>query len=69
MLGHVDKVISARILRGELLTTPASLTPLPLAGVPGWWPGDEQRQPGFYADLQVFRPAPRTLVPAPVNEL
>lgn len=29
--------------------------PLPVLGVPGWWP--DNAQPGFYADLQVFRPA------------
>ena len=31
--------------------------PLPVLGVPGWWPDNEL--PGFYADAQVFRP-PRT---------
>ncbi|MCW7537400.1 DUF3025 domain-containing protein [Aquabacterium sp. A7-Y] len=29
--------------------------PLPVLGVPGWWPGNQQ--PGFYDDTQVFRPA------------
>ncbi|MBV7540181.1 DUF3025 domain-containing protein [Acidovorax sp. sic0104] len=29
--------------------------PLPVLGVPGWWPANEA--PGFYADAQVFRPA------------
>lgn len=29
-------------------------TPLPVLGVPGWWPANEA--PGFYADAQVFRP-------------
>lgn len=29
--------------------------PLPVLGVPGWWPANEQV--GFYADAQVFRPA------------
>lgn len=29
-------------------------TPLPVLGVPGWWPANET--PGFYADAQVFRP-------------
>lgn len=28
--------------------------PLPVVGVPGWWPGNEAA--GFYADRQVFRP-------------
>ena len=29
-------------------------TPLPVLGVPGWWPDNET--PDFYADTQVFRP-------------
>ncbi len=29
--------------------------PLPVLGVPGWWP--ENAQPDFYTDPQVFRPA------------
>ncbi len=29
-------------------------TPLPVLGVPGWWPANEA--PDFYADAQVFRP-------------
>ncbi|TNF62869.1 MAG: DUF3025 domain-containing protein [Burkholderiales bacterium] len=45
-------------LAGRL--TPAALahkpfTPLPVLGIPGWWP--DSRTPGFYDDAQVFRPA------------
>ncbi len=29
-------------------------TPLPLLGVPGWWPANAD--PAFYDDAQVFRP-------------
>ena len=29
--------------------------PLPVLGVPGWWPANEN--PGFYDDADVFRPA------------
>ena len=29
--------------------------PLPVLGVPGWWPANEGE--GFYADATVFRPA------------
>jgi hypothetical protein len=29
--------------------------PLPVLGVPGWWPANEA--PGFYDDAEVFRPA------------
>ena len=39
-------------------TTPAKLAlkpflPLPVLGVPGWWPANEL--PGFYDDRAVFR--------------
>ena len=30
--------------------------PLPVLGIPGWWPANED--PAFYEDKQVFRPAP-----------
>jgi hypothetical protein len=39
-------------LSGEGLTT-ASFTPLPVLGVPGWWPGQDE---AFYLDASVFRP-------------
>lgn len=32
---------------------PARFTALPVLGVPGWWPGQDQ---AFYADQKVFRP-------------
>jgi hypothetical protein len=32
---------------------PADFTPLPVLGVPGWWPDQDEM---FYADVQVFRP-------------
>lgn len=35
--------------------------PLPVLGVPGWWPANEDGR--FYDDVQVFRPARRTLTP------
>lgn len=30
--------------------------PLPVLGIPGWWPANED--PAFYGDTRVFRPAP-----------
>lgn len=33
---------------------PRSFLPLPVLGVPGWWPANED--PAFYADASVFRP-------------
>lgn len=34
-----------------------AFTPLPLLGIPGWWPANEDA--GFYADTAVFRPRRR----------
>ncbi|MFZ6649131.1 DUF3025 domain-containing protein [Undibacterium sp. TJN25] len=48
---HVDCLV-ARQLASRSLTT-ADYTPLPVLGVPGWWP---QQDEVFYADTQVFRP-------------
>ena len=42
----------AEQLANEGLTT-ADFTPLPVLGVPGWWPGQEK---DFYLDTTVFRP-------------
>lgn len=47
----------------DLGLAPASLVPkpflpLPVLGVPGWWPANEA--PDFYADAEVFRPLPGT---------
>ena len=67
-LAHLDMLIADRLLSGEFLTQPAMLAPLPLAGVPGWWPCGPQDD-GFYADPRVFRPPPSDLVPAPVFSL
>jgi hypothetical protein len=66
MLDHLDTEIARCILNNELLSSPACLSPLPLAGVPGWWPQDEQCDVLFYNDSGVFRPPPDELIPAPV---
>ena len=42
----------AQQLRDEGLST-SSFTPLPVLGVPGWWPDQDQ---AFYLDTSVFRP-------------
>jgi hypothetical protein len=47
----VDATVAAT-LRDEGLTT-SGFTPLPVLGVPGWWPGQER---DFYLDASVFRP-------------
>ncbi len=36
--------------------------PLPVLGVPGWWPANTE--PGFYADTRVFRPRRTAVTPS-----
>lgn len=68
ILTSLDTQIAQAMLAGHLLTKPACLAPLPLAGVPGWWP-DEQQNRDFYLDSSVFRAPPADLQAAPINYL
>lgn len=68
LLAYLDKRIAEQLLAAGVLTTPACLTPLPLAGIPGWW-ADAEQDNEFYADQRVFRPPPAQLKPAPVVSL
>lgn len=47
-----DAWLATRLTATGLASKP--FTPLPVLGVPGWWPAN--RQPGYYDDPQVFRP-------------
>jgi hypothetical protein len=64
----VDASIAQLLLEGALQSGPENLSPLPLMGIPGWWPEGAQDH-AFYADTQVFRPAPVQFQPAPVHSL
>ncbi len=68
ILIHLDNEIAQGMLTGDWLTRPACLAPLPLAGVPGWWPGNKA-DPDFYLDQEVFRSPPENLKAAPVKHL
>ena len=54
------KALTAFVAVGDPLVWPAEkwaakpFLPLPVLGIPGWWPANEG--PAFYADAQVFRP-------------
>jgi hypothetical protein len=63
-----DASIAQLLLEGALQSGPENLSPLPLMGIPAWWPEGAQ-DPAFYADTQVFRPAPVQFQPAPVHSL
>ena len=60
-LGLIDREVAQKMLYRQVLSEPACLSPLPLAGVPGWWLKAEQESDGFYDDLQVFRPPPESM--------
>lgn len=55
----LDAQLASGLLSGELLNTTSDLSPLPLMGIPGWWP-DGRQDGAFYADRAVFR-APRAV--------
>ena len=54
-LHELDAWLDADLTPAKLAAKP--FVPLPVLGVPGWWPANED--PGFYADAAVFRPARR----------
>jgi len=65
LLGALDLWLAEMLLEGSRLLSPAALSPLPLMGIPGWWPGGVQDEP-FYADRDVFRAPRHRFRPAPV---
>ena len=65
LLQMLDEILAERLLAGSILDSPASLSPLPLMGIPGWWTPQEQND-DFYADRQVFRPPQGNSRKAPV---
>ena len=65
LLQILDEMLADRLLTGSILDSPASLSPLPLMGIPGWWPRHEQND-DFYSDQRVFRPPHENTRKAPV---
>ena len=68
LLRAVDRRMAEMLLGGGQFKSPASLSPLPLMGIPGWWPGGLQDD-AFYADPEVFRRPGKRFRPAPVFNL
>ena len=58
-IADVDGWLADQVDASAWSTKP--FTPLPVLGVPGWWPANEA--PGFYDDAQVFRPLRAAPVP------
>jgi hypothetical protein len=53
-LAAIDDRAAQHVADGASLTTPQALSPLPVLGVPGWWPANERES--FYDDVRYFRP-------------
>lgn len=50
-LAYCDTQIAQQLQHAAPI--PANFLPLPIAGIPGWWAGQDAQ---FYADVHVFRP-------------
>jgi hypothetical protein len=64
---NLDQLLADALMNGQLFHSPAELSPLPLMGVPGWWPGVQDDD--YYSDSAVFRPPRKGSKPAPVIQL
>jgi len=64
----LDEWLGSALLAGNILASPAGLSPLPLMGIPGWWKSGVQDK-SFYNDRQVFRPDSGRRAPAPVHKI
>jgi hypothetical protein len=53
--GRIDQLLAEALEAGDLMGSPRDLSPLPLMGIPAWWPNGGQ-DAAFYADSGVFRP-------------
>ncbi len=51
---ETDRAV-ATVWQSRRIARPAQLPPLPVLGIPGWWPANED--PAFYDDKEIFRPA------------
>ncbi len=54
---RLDAELAARLDDDGFLASPRALCPLPLLGIPGWWPDNEN--PAFYDNADYFRPTRR----------
>jgi hypothetical protein len=51
---ELDRLLSTYLWNRETLTRGSDLAPLPVLGIPGWWPGNSD--PAFYDNTHYFRP-------------
>lgn len=65
---ELDHKLAQSLIEKHWLESPAGLSPLPLAGLPGWWVSSPQ-DAAFYKDKAVFRPPSPGRLAAPVHSL
>ncbi|POZ60754.1 DUF3025 domain-containing protein [Chromobacterium alticapitis] len=58
---QLDDALAARLDDDAFLPRPRALCPLPLLGIPGWWPDNEN--PAFYDNTAYFCPTRRAKSP------
>lgn len=51
---ELDSHLAKHLNDPQQLNRPSDMSPLPVLGVPGWWPANAD--PAFYADRDYFRP-------------
>lgn len=56
-VAEADRRVASYLMDGRRLGKGRDLAPLPVLGVPGWWPGSENED--FYDDTGYFRPGRR----------
>jgi len=66
-VNRLDARLADQLHRG-LCRSPADLSPLPLMGIPHWWPHGAQ-DAAFYNDRAVFRPPQPDASPAPIRSM
>ena len=65
LLLALDRNLASNLQGGQLIKSTRDLSPIPLAGIPGWWMDGEQGD-DFYKDSRVFRHPPENFVAAPI---
>lgn len=56
-LALADSAVDAALTQPQTLASSASLQPLPILGIPGWWSANESA--AYYQDTRQFRPGRR----------
>lgn len=51
---EADRLVALHVFSSDNLRSGSSISPLPVLGIPGWWPDNESQE--FYANEQYFRP-------------